>query len=545
MSSISQISESVNPIIRGFSPDPAICRRGDEFFIAVSSFQWWPGVPIYRSLDLRNWELHCYALFDEKMVNLRRIGDSAGIWAPSLTYADGLFWLVFSPASGTRNQGYESPNYLTTASNIEGPWSDPVFLNASGNDASLFHDNNGKKYILNTHQIRSPEGSHLVEGHAGTLLQEYDSKSEKLVGVRENIFPGTDLGIPEGSKMYQRDKWYYLSIAEGGTEYGHCVTLARSRNVMGPYEVHPDNPILTSRDNPDNPIQRAGHADFLTLENGQVAVVYLASRPSNKASLCGRETFMARGRWDDDGWLRLDSRDPQLEIPDFGLPLKTLPAPAECDHFDSPTLGKVWNTLRQPANGRLSLVERSGWLRLQPNHCFLDSIEHPAAVFRRIEHRAFFAETLVSFQPEDSQQWAGLACYYDTRHWYYIYRGWRPGSGSIIGLCGKGIRGSNRIEALGEFAFNSTDDVEFRVSCEQMHLQFSFRPSGTENWRSVGPLQDASVLTDEYVESEDPIPNFGFTGAFVGVAAWDMTGVGPVADFDFFKYKGDRSEWPP
>ncbi len=157
--------------------------------------------------------------------------------------------------------------------------------------------------------------------------------------------------------------------------------------------------------------------------------------------------------------------------------------------------------------------------RLQPNHCFLDSIEHPAAVFRRIEHRAFFAETLVSFQPEDSQQWAGLACYYDTRHWYYIYRGWRPGSGSIIGLCGKGIRGSNRIEALGEFAFNSTDDVEFRVSCEQMHLQFSFRPSGTENWRSVGPLQDASVLTDEYVESEDPIPNFGFTGAFVGVGS--------------------------
>ena len=529
--------ELTNPIIRGSSPDPAICRRDDEFFIAVSSFQWWPGIPIYHSFDLRYWTLLCYALTEERLVNLRRVGDSAGIWAPSLTYADGLFWLVFSPASGSRRRGYESPNYLTTAQEITGPWSDPVFLNASGNDASLFHDHDGRKYFLNTHQIRSPEGRHRMEGHAGTLLQEYDPRGHKLVGEACNIFPGTDADVPEGSKLYFRNGWYYLSIAEGGTEYNHCATLARSRNIRGPYEVHPENPILTARHDIHNPIQRAGHADFLTLDDDRVAVVYLASRPVDRMSLCGRETFLTRGRWDDDDWLRLDRREPQLEIPDFGLKPHPFPARPEMDHFDEATLRLEWNTLRQPSLDRISLTERPGWLTLHPNHCLLDSVEAPAAVFQRVGNNAVVAETRLCYRPSQVQQWAGLACYYDTRHWYFLYRGFSSVDGPIIGVCGKGVGGCQRMEDLGQVAIENVNVVDLRIVCEQRFLKFYFRIRGHGKWRPVGSTEDALILSDEYVENIDPVPNFGFTGAFVGLAAWDMTNVGPKPAFDYFEHR--------
>jgi len=527
-----------NPIIRGFNPDPAICRCGDEFFIAVSSFQWWPGVPIYHSFDLRHWELFGHALTEERIVNLRRIGDSAGIWAPSLTYADGLFWLVFSPASGSRRRGYESPNYLTTAEKISGPWTEPVFLNASGNDASLFHDPDGRKYVLNTHQIRSPEGQHRVEGHAGTLLQEYDHAQRRLIGAPCNIFRGTEVGVPEGSKLYYRDGWYYLNIAEGGTEYGHCVTLARSRHIRGPYEVHPDNPILTARHDPDNPIQRAGHADFVTLDEDLVALVYLASRPIDRMSLCGRETFIARGRWGKDGWLRLDRKEPQGEVPDFGLPPHPFPQKGSFDTFDGPVLGPKWQTLRQSLGGRLDLTEKPGWLVLHPNHCLLDSIEAPAAVFRRIEDQAFTAETRLSYRPVEIQQWAGLACYYDTRHWYFLYRGFHSGDGPVIGLCGKGMSGSQRIEDLGRVVIEDIGAIDLRVECDRRRLSFFFRLDASSSWMPIGEPQDALILTDEYVEKMDPVPNFGFTGAFVGLAAWDMTLAGPLPAFDHFDYRG-------
>jgi len=140
----------INPIVPGFNPDPAICRSGDDFYIATSSFQWWPSVPIYYSRDLHHWMLVAYGLTDPTYADLRRIGDSAGIWAPSLTYTDGLFWLVFTIASGSRQHCYECWNYLTTAPDVVGPWSGPIYLNATGNDPSLFHDEDGRKWLVNT-----------------------------------------------------------------------------------------------------------------------------------------------------------------------------------------------------------------------------------------------------------------------------------------------------------------------------------------------------------------------------------------------------------
>jgi xylan 1,4-beta-xylosidase len=246
-----------NPILPGFNPDPSICRAGDDFYIATSSFQWWPGVPIYHSRDLRHWELVSYALTDPAHLDLRRIGDSAGIWAPCLSYADGLFWLIFTVASGGRQHTYECPNYLTTAADPRGPWSAPVYLNTTGNDPSLFHDDDGRKWLVNTEFVWAPG----YRAHNGTVLQEYSVAERRLIGPARNIFGGTALGTPEGSKLHKHNGWYYLVTAEGGTEYGHAMTVSRSRDIWGPYQVHPQNPVLTAKDDPANPIQRAGHGD--------------------------------------------------------------------------------------------------------------------------------------------------------------------------------------------------------------------------------------------------------------------------------------------
>ena len=172
-----------NPIIQGFNPDPSICRRGDTFYCATSSFQWWPGVPIYESKDLHNWKLVAYGLTNSDHCDLRRVGDSAGIWAPCLTFSDGLFWLIFTIASGSRLHTPECRNYLSTADDPQGPWSEPVYLNASGNDPSLFHDRDGRKWLVNTDQVNIPP----IRRHAGTLLQEYSPAEKRLIGPVRNL----------------------------------------------------------------------------------------------------------------------------------------------------------------------------------------------------------------------------------------------------------------------------------------------------------------------------------------------------------------------
>ena len=532
-----------NPILPGFNPDPAICKKGDTYYIAVSSFQWWPGIPVYESKDLRNWKLSTYILKDINLVDLRRIGDSSGIWAPSLSYADGLFWVVFSPATGSRLHGHESPNYLTYSENIDGPWAEPIFMNASGNDASIFHDDDGKKYFLNTHLRRGQLTPGRVDGHCGTLVQEYDHQQKKLVGRARNIFEGTDAGIPEGSKMYKRNNFYYLNIAEGGTEYDHCMTLARSKNIDGPYEVHPENPILTAVHEPDNPIQRAGHADFIEVpNNGGVALAYLASRPVDGCSILGRETCIAKAHWGEDDWLRLESRAPVAEVPDFGLPPQAPEALMEVDDFDSPELHLEWNTLRQPLKELIDLESRPSWLQLKPTYSFLDSMEKTSAIFRRIRHHRFSASTRMQFEPRDEQQWAGLSCYYDTRHWYFAFLGITEGGELLVGMCTKGVG------MCTEHIFNKILDreqfpdgiIDLQVQCDSRQFQFRYKSPEEDTFQNLGEAQDATILSDEFVEKKDPNITFGFTGAYVGLACWDLPLTSPKPAFDSFIYRGEE-----
>jgi xylan 1,4-beta-xylosidase len=521
-----------NPILPGFNPDPSICRRGDDYYIATSSFQWWPGVPIYYSRDLHNWELVAYALTDPAHLDMRRIPDSAGVWAPSLTYADGLFWLVFTVASGSRQHSYECPNYVTTAPEPAGPWSEPVYLNSTGNDPALFHDDDGRKWLVNTDFIRAPGYRY----HSGTLLQEYSPAERRLVGPVRNIFPGTALGTPEGSKLYKHDGEYYLIQAEGGTEYGHAMTVARSESIWGPYEVHPENPVLTARDEADNPIQRAGHGDIVAVAGDRIAVVYLASRPIDRRSLLGRETYLAGARWCPDGWPRLDARSPQLTLPDFGLPDTPVTGFPERDDFDD-ALGLHWTSLRQPIGDRADLRSHPGWLVLRPTPSPPDSLERPSLLAQRVRHHWFSAETLLQFAPTEMQQWAGLICYYDTRHWYYLHRQFDERRGPGAALYAK--RSPRLVyEELGWVSAPAEGPVRLGVDCDGRLLRFRFTAGGEGDWQGIGEPQDASVLSDEYVEMHDEVRAFGFTGAHVGLCSYDITDRADAPAFGYFEYRG-------
>src|SRR6188768_3387701 len=253
-----------NPILRGFNPDPSIVRVGDDYYIATSTFEWFPGVQIHHSRDLAHWRLAARPLNRPSQLDMRGEPDSCGIWAPCLTHADGLFHLIYTDVKRYGRMGAsfrDFHNYLVTCPSIDGDWSDPIYLNSSGFDPSLFHDDDGRKYLVNMLWDHRPGANRF----GGIVLQEYSPPARALVGERTLIFTGTPIGLTEAPHIYKRDGYYYLIVAEGGTGWGHAVTMARSRTLEGPYELHPDGPVLTARDRPHATLQRAGHADLVEM----------------------------------------------------------------------------------------------------------------------------------------------------------------------------------------------------------------------------------------------------------------------------------------
>ncbi|MEQ9299602.1 MAG: glycoside hydrolase family 43 protein [Cyclobacteriaceae bacterium] len=283
-----------NPILKGFNPDPSIIRVGSDYYIATSTFEWFPGVQIHHSRDLANWTLVKRPLERKSQLDLLGVPDSCGVWAPCLSYADGIFYLVYSNVKSFDGPWKDTPNYLIIAKDILGDWSEPIFLDSRGFDASLFHDEDGRKWYVT-----------LVVDHrqqrlfGGIEIQEIDPMSMSLKGPSYKIFEGTSLGCTEGPHLYKKDGYYYLITAEGGTEYHHAMTIARSRDITGPYEVHPQNPLITCKDNPEHPLQKSGHGDFVQAANGDWYIVFLISRPISERGRCilGRETAIEKVFW--------------------------------------------------------------------------------------------------------------------------------------------------------------------------------------------------------------------------------------------------------
>ena len=337
-----------NPILPGFHPDPSILRVGDWYYLANSTFEWFPGVEIHRSRDLANWERLPSALQRKSQLDMVGNPPSGGIWAPCLSWADGLFWLIYTDVKHwSPGPCKDTPNYLVTAESAEGPWSEPVFLNATGFDPSLFHDEDGRKWLVNMEwDYRKKEGTGRF---TGILLQEYDPLKKSLVGSVRNVYRGTSLGKTEGPHLYRRDGFYYLVVAEGGTQYDHAVSVARSKSLLGPYETHPENPLVTSRGGKDLYLKKAGHGSWCDTPDGRTFAAFLVGRPLPGTDRCvlGRETALAELVWRD-GWPRL--KDGGNAPPAaFDAPgERKFAAPALDYDFGSETFRNDFKTLRVP-----------------------------------------------------------------------------------------------------------------------------------------------------------------------------------------------------
>ncbi|WP_430786332.1 glycoside hydrolase family 43 protein [Actinoplanes sp. G11-F43] len=306
-----------NPVLPGFHPDPSILRVGSDYFIATSTFEWYPGVRLHHSTDLVRWRPLGGALTERRLLDLTGTDDSCGVWAPNLTWANGLFHLLYTDVA-TFSGGYWDPrNHLITAPSITGPWSEPVALHGRGFDASLFHDEDGTSWMLSMRADWRPGRNRF----AGIEIQQYDPRERRLVGPDGHlIFEGTGAGFTEAPNVYRKDGWYYLITAEGGTSWEHRVTVARSRHLLGGYEVDPSGPLLTSAGRPDLALQKAGHGSLVQTPAGDWYLAHLVARPYAPSGRCvlGRETALQRLEWQPGEWPRVPGGVPaeQVAAPD-------------------------------------------------------------------------------------------------------------------------------------------------------------------------------------------------------------------------------------
>ena len=425
-----------NPILPGFNPDPCICRKGDDYYLAVSTFEWFPGIPIYHSRDLKNWELYTHVLTDDEQVDLKKLPSAKGIWAPCLTYceAEDMFYVVYGVMNSMNARYFDVDNFLIKAKNIKGPWSEPVYLHSAGFDASILHDDDGRKYIVSL-EWETREG---YEKPGAICMVEYDDRKQEIIGYPKRIWSGgTDRGCIEAPHLYHRNGYYYIMCAEGGTGYNHCVTMGRSKKVWGPYEKDPMNPIVTSTPgysnerhdpdhlkpkyfNPDSALQKSGHGSVIDTQTGETYLVHLCARPFVPELRCtlGRETAIQKMTWTDDGWLRMadGSNLAKAEVPESNLPACPMPQIPEFDDFDQDTLGNFYYAPRIMPQRFADVTVRPGYVRLRGQES-RTSLNKVSILARKLTSLHARITTKMEFIPLVHQHSAGLILYYDNMNY--------------------------------------------------------------------------------------------------------------------------------
>jgi xylan 1,4-beta-xylosidase len=527
-----------NPILPGFNPDPSICRVGDDYYIATSTFEWFPGVQIHHSRNLADWTLVRRPLDRAELLDMRGEPDSCGVWAPCLTWHDGLFHLVYTDVKRFDGNFKDTHNYLTTCPAIDGRWSAPVYLNSSGFDPSLFHDHDGRKWLVNMVWDHRPDRSRF----GGIVLQEYCSQRRQLIGSIHRIFDGSAVGLTEGPHLYRFGGYYYLLTAEGGTGYDHAVTLARSKSITGPYELHPDVHVATARHAPDAELQRVGHGDIVEATDGSFYLAHLCSRPlrGSRMSPLGRESALRRLTLDTDGWFRLADDAPLTEWSANETGSRSSRYERSYS-FDRRSLPIDFQWLRSPEPAELfSLDAAPGRLRLFGRES-LGSCFEQALVARRQTHFCYEAQTQLDFEPVSFQQAAGLVCYYNAHKFHYLYVSWDERVGKHIGIMS--CEADQSLAAsfpMGNapIPVRAHRRLYLRVRVREHEMMFAWSYDGRE-WQTIPVVLDASLLCDEAGKGESG----NFTGTFVGMCCQDLTGQRLAADFHHFSYRErDRSE---
>lgn len=527
-----------NPVLTGFHPDPSMIRVGDYYYLATSTFEWFPGVEIHRSKDLVHWELLPRPLNRVSQLDMAGAQSSTGVWAPDLSYHDGRFYLIYTDVK-TGNGGftfYDVRNYLVTAEDICGEWSEPVYLNGSGFDPSLFHDEDGRSWLINMQFDYRPWNVRF----GGIVMQEYSKEEKRLIGEPKNIFVGTSRRVTEGPHIYKKDGYYYLFCAEGGTKYEHCETVLRSRTLEGPYELSPYFPLITSKPYPNNPLQKAGHASLAEGKNGKWYLAHLCGRPVGDERCCilGRETAIQEVIWEN-GWPRLaggvNAPAEYFEAPDETVLPEEMEGVLEGEDWRDDFDEKKWNlrfqSLRMPLGERASLTKRPGWLRLYGKES-LESLYEQSFLAARQQHFYFQVDAKLEFSPVSYQQMAGLAYYYDTLSHYYLCVTRDEQQGRVITVMCKVLNQFTMPLGVG-ISIPDEGPVHLRLCGEKEKAWFAYSIDG-EHYEKIDVTLDATVLSDDYYRK---ISTSRFTGAFVGICCQDIAGRGGYADFDYFQYR--------
>ena len=503
-----------NPVLAGFYPDPSVTRVGDRYYLVNSSFAYFPGIPVFESEDLVHWTLLGHAIDRPGQLDFAGLGTSRGVFAPSISHHDGVFYLFNTAVD---NGG----NYYLTARDPAGPWSDPVWLpGVDGIDTSLFVDEDGQGYLLNN---GPPQGTPRYQGHRAIWMQAFDMKRGQPTGPRKVLIDG---GVDpaskpiwiEGPHLFKRDGWYYLSCAEGGTGPQHSQVVLRARAPWGPFRPYPHNPILTQRDLPADrlhPIANAGHADLVEGHDGTWWAVFLASRTYGEGHYqTGRETFVLPVQWRD-GWPVI--LDPGQAIPQVvAAPSWSRDGRAQAplsgnfdwrDDFAAPALRSEWLSLRASPQDWVDLRSQPGMLLLQPRSDGLEGKGRPAFLGRRQQHGHFDARLALQ-PPTQPGTSAGLAMYQDEKHWYFL--GVRRQAEGLELFLQRHVDGSDEVIARGRIG----EAAQLRLGFDVDAGRGDFGYDDGHGWRWLRQAEDIHLMSTDVA------------GGFVGVT------VGPYARAD-------------
>ena len=548
-----------NPILKGFHPDPSIVRVGKDYYIATSTFEWWPGIRLHHSTDLVHWELIEYPLNRTSQLELRGVGASQGVWAPCLTYDKGVYYLLYTVVTAFYCNMYDTNNYLVTANDIHGPWSEPIALNNFGFDPSLFHDDDGRKYMVSMvtdHRVPKKYVGRLV-------LQEYDPVEKKMTGPVKDIYRADKIFL-EGPHIFKRNGWYYLFSADTGTGELHGQTIQRSRDIWGPYEMYradfmertADNEaysILTSRHHEDILLQKSGHCDLVETPEGEWYAVHLCGRASDRRNpadavrfagarryMLGRETAIQKMKWTEDDWLVMadGSTVPKEYVEEPAENSSAVKQGMEAgqestdtnmrDDFTAPVLNPDYQSLRIPMTEHyLSLTDRPGYLRMY-GRSGLSSKFSQTLIAKRLTEYDMDISTKLEFEPEVFKQMAGLILMYDTDNYLYLHVSRDEDCGKCIAL----LKAENKkYEYLTDYlpVFSGLP-IYLKADMRNGYITFSYRLEGSD-WQTIAENIDGSFMSDEACTEG------WFTGAMAGICCQDLTGFGKYADFDWFEMK--------
>lgn len=512
----------MNPVIPGFHPDPSICRVGEDFFLVTSSFEYFPGLPIFTSTDLVSWRPLGHVLTRESQLDLTAAPASGGIFAPTIRYFGGRFFVT---ATNVSHRGH----FIVHAENPAGPWSDPVWVDQDGIDPSLFFEDGLVYFTSNVEP--DPGGPHILAPTFRRGIQQslIDPMTGELLSEPRFIWEGTGGRYPEAPHLFRREGYYYLLIAEGGTEYGHMATVGRSTSPWGPFLASPHGPVVSHR-SVASPLQAVGHGDLVTTPDGDWWMVCLGVRPLGQwpRHHLGRETLLAPVRWTADGWPIVGQRG-VVDLVQRRPALPAMPAPpAEVhDDFDAPDLAPEWTFVRRPMDPR-ALLSRPGWLTLSPQ-AGLHS-RFPCFVGRRQQHFKFRAETRVVLDARRSGDEAGLAVRMNESHVHAVCL---RRDGDVTSVVVHTRVGRHEVSSVvGEVR---TTDVVLAVEGDEDSYVFT-ADDGRGTVLRTAPVE-AKLLSAEVAG--------GFTGVFVGVyAATSHPGSGSSAAFDWFAYRPSEEPRP-